>query len=111
MHQVFGKANTTQSQSISADISTLSEAALNLAYEALSLNEVLNDALSSRALHKITDYLKALAASFHKFYNENRVLGSDDEKALLKLFALVALSIRTALGLLGITAQERMQND
>lgn len=111
VHQVFGKANTTQSQSISADISTLSEAALNLAYEALSLNEVLNDALSSRALHKITDYLKALAASFHKFYNENRVLGSDDEKALLKLFALVALSIRTALGLLGITAQERMQND
>ena len=70
--------------------------------------EILRDSYASKQLHKIPDYLKSLAASFHKFYNENRVVGSEGEDALLKLFAVVALSLRTALGLLGIKAKERM---
>lgn len=111
VNQVFTKAGISQNEIILADISTLNQNAQDLAYEALCLNEVLNDALNSRALHKITDYLKTLSASFHKFYNENRVLNSSDEKAFLKLFALVALSIRVGLSLLGIKAKERMQND
>lgn len=110
INQVFAKANISQNDVVFADLSKLDQNAQDLAYEALCLNEILNDALNSRALHKITDYLKALSASFHKFYNENRVLGSDDEKALLKLFALVGLSIRVGLSLLGIKAKERMQN-
>ncbi|WP_297941858.1 DALR anticodon-binding domain-containing protein, partial [uncultured Campylobacter sp.] len=51
---------------------------------------------------------KALAADFHKYYNENRVVGSENEDAKLKLFALVALSIRTAFALMGLSAKEKM---
>lgn len=58
----------------------------------------------------MAEYLRNLAGDFHKFYNENRVLGSEHENELLKLFALCALSIRTGLFLLGITAQDKMNN-
>lgn len=69
---------------------------------------MLEDAFHSRQVQKVTDYLKNLAASLHKFYNENRVVGNKDEEKLLKLFAVVALSLRTGLKLIGITAKDKM---
>lgn len=108
IHQVFKKASKTPAQVIEADISNLGNDALNLLFEALTLNEILEDAFYSRQLQKIPDYLKSLAASFHKFYNENKVIGSPNEDALLKVMAVVALSIKTALSLMGIEAKEVM---
>ncbi|EAI6220024.1 arginine--tRNA ligase, partial [Campylobacter upsaliensis] len=63
-----------------------------------------------RALQKIPDYLKGLAASFHKFYYENRVIGTENEDSLLKLFALVALSIKMGFALMGIRAKDKMEH-
>lgn len=108
VNQVFAKAGKTSTDVEAANLENLNDAAKNLLFEALELPEILRDSYASKQLHKIPDYLKSLAASFHKFYNENRVVGSEDEDALLKLFAVVALSLRTALGLLGIKAKERM---
>ena len=108
VNQVFAKAGKTSTDVEAASLENLSDAAKNLLFEALELPEILRDSYASKQLHKIPDYLKSLAASFHKFYNENRVVGSEDEDTLLKLFAVVALSLRTALGLLGIKAKERM---
>ena len=70
----------------------------------------LNDAFEMRALQKLPDYLKNLAASFHKFYYENKVIGAENEESLLKLFALVALSIRTGFALMGIRAKDKMEH-
>lgn len=108
IHQVFAKAQKETKDVINADISSLNEEALNLLFEALNLEAVLNDAFESRALQKISDYLKMLAGRFHKFYNENKVLGAENEDALLKLFAAVALSIKTALAIIGISAKDKM---
>ncbi|KEA45277.1 arginyl-tRNA synthetase [Campylobacter mucosalis] len=108
VNQVFGKVGKSVNDVINASLDTLDESGKNLLFEALTLNEVLEDAYSQRALQKLPEYLKNLCASFHKFYNENRVIGSDNEDALLKLFAIVALSIKTALALMGIEAKERM---
>jgi len=49
-----------------------------------------------------------LASALHKFYNENRVVGSEEEERYLKLFAVVALSLRMGLKLIGITAKDKM---
>ena len=62
-------------------------------------------------MQKIPDYLKNIASNFHKFYNENRVLGSDNEDALLKVFAVVALCIKTGLSLMGIEAKNIMTKE
>ena len=108
VNQIFAKAGKREADVLGADFGTLDEAGLGLAFAALGLNEILNDAFNSRGLQKLPDFLKALAADFHKYYNENRVVGSENEDAKLKLFALVALSIRTAFALMGLNAKEKM---
>ncbi|TQR30925.1 arginine--tRNA ligase [Campylobacter sp. MIT 99-7217] len=110
INQVFAKSKKSVEDILEADFSNLSEEALNLLFESLNLNAILNDAFQTQSLQKIPDYLKALAASFHKFYNENKVIGSQNEQSLLKLFAVVALSIRTALGIMGIKAKDKMEH-
>lgn len=108
VNQIFLKAEKTLDDVINADLNSLNDSGKNLLFEALTLSEVLEDAFLSRGLQKLPDFLKSLSASFHKFYNENKIVGSDNEDALLKLFAVVALSIRTGLFLMGINAKERM---
>ncbi|WP_169972842.1 MULTISPECIES: arginine--tRNA ligase [unclassified Campylobacter] len=108
VNQIFAKAGKVVDDVKNANFVNLNEDAKNLLFEALALNEVLVDAFNVRSMQKICDYLKSLAANFHKFYNENRVVGSENEDELLKLFAVVALSIKTALSLMGITAKDKM---
>lgn len=108
VNQIFAKAGKSVDDVKNASFVNLNEDAKNLLFEALALNEVLIDAFNARAMQKICDYLKSLAANFHKFYNENRVVGSQNEDELLKLFAVVALSIKTAFALMGITAKDKM---
>ena len=62
-------------------------------------------------MQKLTDYVKSLAASLHKFYYDCRIIGNDDEAKLLKLFMLVALSLKTGLNILGIEAVEKMTRE
>jgi len=108
INQIFAKAGKSLDDVKGVSLAHLSEDGQNLLFSALLLPEVLEDAFSSRQVQKVTEYLKNLAASLHKFYNENRVVGSDEEVALLKLFAVVALSLRTGLKLIGITAKDKM---
>jgi arginyl-tRNA synthetase len=87
---------------------TLSLDADALLFEALVLPEIVDEAFHTRQVQKLTDYLKTLAAKLHKFYYDHKVIGSEQELQLLKLLQVVALSLRTGLGLLGIQAKERM---
>ena len=108
INQIFAKAGKNVADVAGVKFANLNEDGNNLLFEALALNDVLVDSFNTRAVNKICDYLKSLAANFHKFYNENRVVGSENEDELLKLFAVVALSIKTALGLMGIAAKDKM---
>ncbi len=89
-------------------LTNLSADADALLFESLLLPEVVEDAFNSRQVQKLPDYLNTLASTLHKFYYDNRVIGSEDETKLLKLFLVTALSIRTGLKLLGITAKDHM---
>lgn len=109
VYQVFKKVGKKFDDVKNANLASLDENGKNLLFECLILPEILEDAFESRNLHKIADYLKGLSASFHKFYNENRVLGSQNESDLLKLFAVVASTIKLCLGLLGVEAKEKME--
>ena len=108
INQIFTKAGKGVEDVKDVSLVGLGEEGLNLLFSALLLPEVLEDAFHSRQVQKLTEYLKNLAAALHKFYNENRVVGSEDEDRLLKLFAVVALSLRMGLHLIGITAKEKM---
>lgn len=108
IYQVFARANKSFESVLNTSFESLNEEGANLLFEALNLHAILQSAFEERALQKIADYLKSLAAAFHKFYAENKVVGSANEDSLLKLFAVVALSIKTALSIMGIEAQKKM---
>ena len=60
--------------------------------------------------HRITYYLQELAGQFHSFYNKNRVITEDPHLtgARLLLLKCIRQTLKNALGLLGISAPERM---
>ena len=62
------------------------------------------------APHVVTAYALNLAGAFHSFYNTNRILGesAEVERGRLRLAEAVRIVLATCLGLLGVSAPERM---
>ncbi len=108
INQVFEKAGKDPHQVVQTKLEDLDEDAQNLLFTSLLLPEVLEDAFESRQLQKLTDYLKSLAAQYHQFYNKHKIVGTANEDKYLKLSAMVAVTIRTGLKLMGIEAKYKM---
>jgi arginyl-tRNA synthetase len=75
---------------------------------------VLTSAAELRAPHRVARYLEELAGTYHRFYDACRVLPRGDEEATaltvarLWLCAATAVVLRNGLGVLGVSAPERM---
>ena len=108
INQVFKKSEKSFESVLDESYEDLNQDALNLVYESLLMPSVLEEAFTKRDMQKITDYLYSLASSVHRFYNEYKIVGSDDENKYLKVLSLCALTINVTLGLLGIKAKEVM---
>jgi arginyl-tRNA synthetase len=108
IHQLIDKSSFNIDDIKSVELNNIGTPLANLLYEAVQLNSVLNEAFAKYEMQKITDYLYKLSSAMHKFYNEFKIVGSDDEKEKLKVLSIVALSIKTALSILGIEAKNRM---
>lgn len=108
---LLSKSDMSREDIMSASLKGLDENADALMFDALLLPEIVEDAFISRQVQKLPDYLKALAASLHKFYYDVRIIGTEDEAKLLKLMLIVALSIKTGLSLMGIEAKDRMSKE
>ena len=82
----------------------------SLVLELIELPKLVIDAADIRAPYKISVYLKNLASLFHQFYNENRIIGENEEvmKARLSLVAASKIVIKNALSILAISAPEKM---
>ena len=65
---------------------------------------------ASAAPFRITHYAQDLASTFHQFYTQCHVLTDDDVLTAARLFAADATRrvLRNALGLLGVSAPEKM---
>jgi arginyl-tRNA synthetase len=74
------------------------------------LPEEIAGAALAREPHRLTRYVLDLAALFHKFYDSCRVLGAEPEvrDARLVLVDATRIVLRNALGLVGVSAPERM---
>ncbi|RXJ84472.1 arginine--tRNA ligase [Arcobacter cloacae] len=108
INQLFVKSEITFDNIINVDFSNINQDGLNLIYEALLLESILNEAFTKRDMQKITEYLYSLASSVHKFYNEHKIIGTNEQDIYLKVLSIAALSIKTGLSLLGIKAKEIM---
>jgi len=76
--------------------------------------KVVGTAAELREPHRVARYLEELASAYHKFYDSCRVLPQGDEDATPLTHARLALCAATrqvlanGLGLLGVSAPERM---
>jgi len=111
INTLISKSNYSEDEILASSLKGLDENADSLLFDALLLPEVVEDAFDSRQIQKLTDYLKSLSASLHKFYYDCRIIGNDDELKLLKMFLVVSLSIKTGLSLLGIEAKDHMSKE
>lgn len=108
VNQLFNKAGLKPSDVVGESLDGLNADAINLVFESLLLSVALEDALSKRELQKVPEYLQDLSSMIHRFYNEYKVIGEDNQNAMLKVFAIAAMSLRVGLKLLGIQAKEVM---
>lgn len=69
---------------------------------------VIEEAATSRKVHKISQYCMDLASAFNKFYKSMPVLGSEAEELRLALVDKSRITLKNSLELLGIDAPESM---
>ncbi len=86
-------------------------AELSLMRKLAEFEEVVEVAARGYAPHKLTHYAEELAAAFHQFYTQCRVVDPDEpELTAARLYAADALrvALATVLSLVGVSAPERM---
>ena len=86
------------------------EQALELLKKVLEFPNIVKGAAAARATQRIPNYIHDLAASFHKFYNAEKVLGEVEEKtrAYILMIEAVRQTLENALGLIDVSAPESM---
>ena len=95
-----------------ADLSLLStEPELDLLRDLAEVPTLIATAAAQRAPHRLTHAAQDLAASFHRFYTECRVVSEDPAltQARLWLSAVTKQVLANLLGLLGVSAPESME--
>jgi arginyl-tRNA synthetase len=89
----------------------LQPAERDLVKRLLEFPEEVREAAARRAPHRICAYSTAVAADFHAFYRDCQVVGAEGEgveRSRLGLCLLAQRTIAASLGLLGISAPEKM---
>ena len=83
---------------------------LRLIKKLLMYPMVFEGAVIAREPHRITFYLQELAGMFHAYYNRYRVIGDDVSvtRARLALCEAIRIVLKDGLGILGISAPEKM---
>jgi arginyl-tRNA synthetase len=95
-----------------ADLSLLTHPSeLDLLRTLADLPEVVENAAASRGPHRLTHYAEEVAAAFHRFYTDCRIIGEDQALTQARLWLSVGTKqvVGTALGLLGVGAPESME--
>lgn len=94
------------------DLSLLSDEEIELTKRALKLADVATDAARELEPHRIPFHLLDLAGDFHRYYNKptNRIIGPERDLSFARLYlaGLLKNAIAAGLGLLGVSAPERM---
>ena len=94
-----------------ADLAPLdTPAAQALMLQLAKYPDMLTAAATDFAPHDVTFYLRELAASYHSYYDAERILVDDEavKNARLALVAATAQVLHNGLALLGVTAPSRM---
>ncbi len=104
-------AGTAAAIDPAAPVAALEASEKELIKRLLEFPDEVREAAARRAPHRICAYSTAVAADFHAFYRDCQVVGAEGEgveRSRLALCLCAKRTIAAALGLLGISAPERM---
>jgi arginyl-tRNA synthetase len=75
-----------------------------------ALPDVVEGAALALEPHRLTNYLRDLATTLHSYYYHHRVISDDNATSMARLALVtgVKTAVAAALGLLGVSAPERM---
>lgn len=104
IHTLLAKSNA----GVNFDIANLQPEWKDLLFYALLLPRILESAFDERAMQKLPEYLKNLAAKLHFCYNSFKIIGNPNEDTICSILKIVSLSITTGLSLMGINAKTKM---
>ncbi|WP_307755529.1 arginine--tRNA ligase [Cloacibacillus porcorum] len=93
------------------DVSLLTDPTeINLAKAVSRFPEEIMKAAEETAPHRLVYYATELAEAFHAFYNAQRVLGVEENvmKSRILLMEAARVTLKNALGILGVSAPEKM---
>ncbi len=109
---IFRKAEEEGATMAGGDVSLLTHPAeLELIRQMLRLREVVAHAVENLGPHALTYYAQELAATFHAFYRDCKVIMPDNpalSAARLKLVKAAQITLANTLRLMGMSAPERM---
>lgn len=88
------------------DLTKIEKLLINL----LQYPQVIEEAAAKRIPHRIAQYISNLAASFHSFYNDEKIITDDIIETNEKLTVLKAVQIvlKDGLNLIGVNVKEKM---
>ncbi len=95
----------------SPDFKLLShESEITLIKRILEFPDIITLTARQREPHKLINFLNELATAFHKFYHDCRILGVDEKlaHARTELLTVTAVVLANGLGILGISAPDKM---
>jgi len=107
-------ANQQVSFNLSSDAQSLNllnhQAELDLIKQLIRLPELVADTAKDYQVHRLPRYALDLVRSFHKFYEECRVISEDKDltEARLALVLATKVVLKNTLDLMGISAPEKM---
>ena len=104
----------TKEENLSASIENLellnNGSELNLVKKLHQFTEEVRYSAENFEPHRITNYLEELAALFHKFYTDCRIIGSEEKLAEARISLAIAVQIvlKNGLSILSVSAPEKM---
>jgi len=111
IRSIMRKVEETLEDAGKANLSLLQhESEVALIKILLDFPEWVVSAAMSKEPHRLINYLNEVAAAFHKFYHDCRIIGEDPGLAVARVTLLkgVAVVMANGLGILGIDAPEKM---
>jgi len=90
------------------ELTNLTEGERTLARKILEFPEVLQQAVNELLPHYVCVYMYELAQTFNRFYERNRVVGDPRQAERLELVNAYADVLRSGMGVLGVSAPDRL---
>ena len=111
INSILNKDDLNKHDMESANLALLTEEKeIGLIKKILSFPVTVEEASNTMSPHKVAFYLQELAAIFHSYYKNTKVLVEDDElsKARVLLLSSIKIVLINGLNLLGVSSPERM---